>query len=99
MRFIVFSILFFFCTVLIAQQAVSLTVYGKVKHKKSILNEVNIEVYKDNELQKQLTNLKNGSFKLTLPIGSVYNVSFKKDEFVYKSLAVIARTDSHNIKW
>lgn len=83
-----------FCIGLNAQQTGSLTVYGKVKYKKAILGDVAIEVYKDNVLQQEITNLRNGSFKLTLKLGSVYSIAFIKDEFVKKSVAVVAMADS-----
>ena len=77
-----------------AQQTGSLTVYGKIKHHKATLNEVKIELYKDNKLQQEIENLRNGSFKLNLKIGSVYSVAFIKDNYVKKSVAVVAIADS-----
>tara|TARA_R110000868_G_scaffold57616_2_gene177984 strand:- start:138 stop:614 length:477 start_codon:yes stop_codon:yes gene_type:complete len=77
-----------------AQQTGSLTIYGIVVHNKSTLKNVKIEVYKDNELQQETENLSNGSFKLTLKLGSVYNVSFLKNDYIQKSIAVVAKTDS-----
>lgn len=94
MKAIFYILVFLFLTPLFAQQTGSLTVYGKVKYKNSILNEVSIEVYKDNELQQEMINLKNGSFKLTLALGSVYNISFRRDSYIQKSVAVIAKADS-----
>tara|TARA_B110000046_G_scaffold49092_1_gene54634 strand:- start:23280 stop:23525 length:246 start_codon:yes stop_codon:yes gene_type:complete len=61
---------------------------------KSKLNDVKIEVYKDNESQQEVKNLSNGSFKLTLELGPIYNVSFFKNSYIEKSIAVIAKTDS-----
>ncbi len=94
MKTVFYILVFLFFTPLLAQQTGSLTVYGKVKYKNSLLNEVSIEVYKDNELQQEMINLKNGSFKLTLALGSVYNISFRRDNYIQKSVAVIAKADS-----
>ncbi|MBL4708101.1 MAG: hypothetical protein JKY48_06640 [Flavobacteriales bacterium] len=93
-----FSISLFFISLgLMAQyQLGRLTVYGKVKHKTGIVGNVNLEVYKDNELSKELVNYKNGSFKLELPLGSIYSITFKKEGYIEKSVAVIAKTDSLN---
>ena len=77
-----------------AQQPGSLTIHGIVVYKKSKLNDVRIEVFKDNELQHEVENLSNGSFKVTLQLGSVYNVQFFKNGFIEKSIAVVAKADS-----
>ncbi|MFT5667165.1 MAG: putative membrane protein YfhO [Vicingaceae bacterium] len=82
------------CLALSAQQTGSLTVYGIMKYKKSIVNEVQIEVYRDNKVYKELLNVKNGSFKLYLQLGHVYSVTFRKESFIEKSIAVVAKTDS-----
>jgi uncharacterized membrane protein YfhO len=63
-------------------------------HSKSTLRDVKTKVYKNNELLQETENLSNGSFKLTLELGSVYNVSFLKNDYVEKSIAVVAKTDS-----
>ena len=70
MKYIVSILVLLICFSSNAQQTGSLAVYGKIKYKKTILNEVRIEVYKDNELQQEIVNLRNGSFKLNLKIGS-----------------------------
>lgn len=77
-----------------AQQTGTLTIHGKVQYKKSLLNGVRIEVYKDNQLQQEIESLKNGSFKLDLKLGSIYNITFLKNEFIEKSVAVVAKADS-----
>jgi hypothetical protein len=82
------------CLALSAQQTGSLTVYGIMKYKKSIVNEVQIEVYRDNKVYKELRNVKNGSFKLYLQLVHVYSVTFRKESFIEKSIAVVAKTDS-----
>ena len=51
-------------------------------------------MYKDNELQQETENHSNGSFNLTLKLGSVYSVTFLKDGYIEKSVAVVAKTDS-----
>lgn len=58
------------------------------------MRDVKTKVYKNNELLQETENLSNGSFKLTLELGSVYNVSFLKNDYVEKSIAVVAKTDS-----
>lgn len=77
-----------------AQETGALTIYGKVKYKKGMMSEVKIEVYKDNELQKEMKNLINDSFKLDLKLGSVYSIAFSKDSYIEKSVSVVAKTDS-----
>lgn len=77
-----------------AQQTGSLTVYGKMKYKRTVINGVGIEVYKDNELIQEFHNLKNGSFKMKLLLGSVYNITYRKAGYVEKSVAVVAKLDS-----
>ena len=77
-----------------AQQTGSLTIHGLVLHKQSISKAVKIEAYKDNELQQAAENLSSGSFKLTLELGSVYNVSFFKSGYIEKSIAAVAKTES-----
>ncbi len=94
MKYIVSILVLLICFSSNAQQTGSLAVYGKIKYKKTILNEVRIEVYKDNELQQEIVNLRNGSFKLNLKIGSVYSVAFVKDNYIKKSVAVVAKADS-----
>ena len=65
-----------------------------MKYKNTIVKEVDIEVYRDNELFKEAQNLKNGSFKLSLQLGHVYSVTFRKSGFIEKSVAVVAMADS-----
>jgi hypothetical protein len=77
-----------------AQQTGNLTIHGKVKYKTSLLDDVKIEVYKDNQLQQEAKSLRNGSFRLDLKLGSIYNVTYLKKDFIEKSVAVIARADS-----
>ncbi|MDB4061727.1 hypothetical protein N9515_07310 [Vicingaceae bacterium] len=78
MKYIISLFFVLACLSTSAQQTDSLTIHGVVVHKQSILKAVKIEVYKDNELQQAAENLSSGSFKLTLELGSVCNVSFFK---------------------
>lgn len=68
--------------------------HGKVKNELRIVKETTIEVYQDNALILVTENQRNGGFKLDLDLGSVYSVTFKKEGFVDKSIAVIAKSDS-----
>ena len=94
MRFLISFLFLLGSFGLFAQQTGSLTVCGKVKYKRSTLNQVNIEVYKDNELLREFQNLKNGGFKLSLPLGAVYNVTYSKPGYIQKAVAVVAKLDS-----
>lgn len=78
----------------LAQSTGKLTLHGKVKHKSRTVKDVQVEVYKDNEIIKQFTNLKNGAYKLELNLGHVYDVAFSKDGYIKKSVAVVAKADS-----
>lgn len=89
------TILFTFISVgLFSQATGKLTLHGKIKHRNSVVNDVQIEIYKDNEVVKRFSNLKNGAYKLELYLGHVYNVTYSKDGYVNKSVAVVAKTDS-----
>ena len=76
----------------LAAQNGSLTIHGRVQNENQSIKEVAIEVVKDNELIKEFGNYKNGSYKVRLELGSIYNVSFYKEGYVIKNIGVIAKT-------
>lgn len=78
---------------LIAQSG-KLTLHGVVENQSYGVDQTNIEIYQDNELLDALKTERNGSYKLELDLGSIYNVSFSKEGYVKKSVAVIAKSDS-----
>lgn len=94
MKSIVFYLLILVSAFSFAQTSGRLTLHGKVKHKKSVINSVFIEIYKDNELMKTADNMRNGAFVMQLDLGSVYNISFSKKGYIAKSVAVVAKADS-----
>ena len=74
-----------------------LTAYGRVQHNKSIVKDVKIEVYKDNKLYIETKNTFNGSFKVEMPMGSVYSISYSKDTYISKSVAVLTKAQDSTI--
>lgn len=92
----ILAVLFFLFSVNLDVQCQTgtLTVYGKVIHKDENVGSVNIEIHQDNDLLKELNSYANGSFKVELVLGSVYNIAFKKENYIDKSVAVIAKMDS-----
>lgn len=94
---IILSLTFFFLSAILIAQTGRLTVYGKVQHKKSVLKGVKLEVYQDNELFKTLENTPNGSFKLELPMGSVYSVTYTKPKYIEKSVAILTKAADSTI--
>lgn len=93
MKKILSIVLFFSCMGLLAQTG-KITLHGKTKYKKSIVADVNMEIYQDNVLYKETKTYRNGSFKIDLPLGHVYSVTFKKEDYIEKSVAVITKSDS-----
>jgi hypothetical protein len=75
-------------------QSGKLTIHGRAENESQVVPFVTIEVIKDNEIVSQFVSLRNGSYKIDLVLGSVYNLSFKKDGYVEKSIAVIGVSDS-----
>ena len=71
-----------------------LTLHGKVKNESRIVGETKMEVYKNNEMYLSTMSQKNGSFKLDLPLGSIYSITFKKEGYIDKSIAVVGKSDS-----
>lgn len=72
----------------------TLTIHGRVENEKSTLSFVNVEIYRDNEIFYTGQTLRNGNFKIDLELGHVYDVSFSKEGFIDKSVAVIGKSDS-----
>lgn len=70
-------------------QTGSLTLYGRVENKGRMLENVSIEIVKDNDSIIQDSAKGNGSYILKFELGSIYNVAFSKDGYLQKSVAVI----------
>jgi hypothetical protein len=70
----------------------SLTIHGRVENENKSVKETRIELIKDNELVKEFTNNVNGSYKVRLELGSIYNITFYKEGYVSKTIGVIAKT-------
>ena len=90
----ILSIIFFLSSLSLVAQKGTITIHGKTEHKDSPIAGVSMEIYKDNELYKETSTYRNGSFKVDLPLGHIYNVTFKKEDYIEKSVAVITKSDS-----
>tara|TARA_R110000868_G_scaffold96405_1_gene265251 strand:- start:1079 stop:1567 length:489 start_codon:yes stop_codon:yes gene_type:complete len=93
MKFLLFLIGTLSSLLIVGQQG-TLTLHGKVENESQTLSYVDFEVYKDNEVFYKGQTMRNGSFKIDLDLGHVYNVAFSKDGYVEKSVAVISASDS-----
>lgn len=89
MRFIL-SILTIFCSSILLAQSGKLTLHGRMVQGSSTVPDVEIEVIKDNQIIYEGKSQQNGSYKIDLPLGSVYNIAFQKDGFITKQVGVIA---------
>lgn len=58
---------------------------------------VSIEVIKDNQIIYEGYSQANGSYKIDLPLGAIYNIAFQKDGFVTKQVGVIAKHPEEDI--
>ena len=91
---------YFICVVLMTlglnsfSQTGKLTIHGRVENENATIPYVSVAVVQNNELVKELVTLRNGSYRLDLDLGSVYNIEFTKEGFVGKSVAVIGKADS-----
>jgi hypothetical protein len=70
----------------------TLRIHGRVENENKLVKQVSVEVVKDNELIDEFTNSSNGSYRLSLKLGSVYNVTFFKEGYISKTVGVIAKT-------
>jgi len=93
MRIIGFLIAIAISSFSLAQEG-TLTVHGRVENNQSTISFVDIEIYRDNQIFYTGQTLRNGSFKIDLELGHVYDVAFSKEGFVEKSVAVIGKGDS-----
>lgn len=71
-----------------------LTLHGRVENERNTISYVDIEIYRDNELYFSGQTQRNGSFKIDLDLGHIYNVNFNKEGFIDKSIGVISKLDS-----
>lgn len=74
-------------------QTGTLTLQGRVENENTRIPETLIEVYKDNEIYRTEKTERNGTYRIELELGSVYNISFMKDTYVKKSIAIVAKSD------
>lgn len=81
-------------TSILYAQSGKLTLHGVVENESVVVDQTDIEIYKNNELLRTLKTERNGSYKLELDLGSIYSVAFSKEGYVDKSVAVIAKSDS-----
>lgn len=88
----VFLILLLTISGSIYAQTGTLTIHGRVENENTKVKDVNIEIVKDNQLLDEFTNNANGSYKVRLELGSIYNITFTKEGYVTKTIGVIAKT-------
>lgn len=88
----IYTLLLILFSALIFAQTGTLTIHGRVENENSKVKDVRIEIVKDNQLVDEFVNNVNGSYRLQLDLGSIYNVTFYKDGFVTKTIGVIAKT-------
>jgi len=91
MRLLLFLFIIGFSSVSFAQKG-KLTLQGRVENQNIRLPQVIIEVYKDNELYLTDSTERNGGYRVELDLGFVYNVTFKKNDYVRKSIAVVTKS-------
>ena len=96
MRTLVSITALFFASSLLAQTG-RLTLHGRMVQGNNTIPAVSIEVIKDNQIIFEGASQKNGSYKIDLPLGSVYNVAFLKEGFVTKQVGVIATHPEEDI--
>lgn len=96
MRLLV-SIIFFMASLSLIAQDGRLTLHGKMVNGKKTVPKVSIEVIKDNQIIYEGYSQTNGSYKIDLPLGSIYNIAFQKDGFVTKQVGVIAKHPEEDI--
>ena len=70
-------------------QVGNLTLYGRVENKGRVLENVSIEIVKDNDSIIQTSAKRNGSYTLSFELGSIYNIAFSKDGYLSKSVEII----------
>ncbi len=69
-------------------QSGEVTVHGRVMNEKKTLGNIEIEVVQDNKILMDFITPKNGSYRLRLPLGHIYNVSFSKLGFIKKTVGI-----------
>jgi len=67
-----------------------LRLYGRMEENGKVISDVAIEVIKDNSIIYEGETEKNGTYKLDLELGSVYNIAFQKEGYITKQVAVVA---------
>lgn len=74
-----------------------LTLHGRMVDGDKNIAAVSIEVIKDNEIIYEGYSQKNGSYKIDLPLGAIYNVAFIKDGYITKQVGVITTHPEQDI--
>jgi hypothetical protein len=76
-------------TVLLAQSG-KLMLHGRVVHEKKPLEDVTIElITSEADTVRSFKTPRNGSYKVIVPLGTVYSITFKKAGYLPKSVGVI----------
>ncbi len=91
------SILSFLLVSTVLAQSGRLTLHGRMVQGDKTVPNVSIEVIKDNQIILESFSQKNGSYKIDLPLGSVYNIAFLKDDYITKQVGVIATHPTEDI--
>lgn len=92
-----FSFIAIFTFTSVIAQTGRLTLHGRMVDGRNTVPAVSIEVIKDNEIIYEGYSQKNGSYKIDLPLGAVYNIAFQKDGFITKQVGVIAKHPKEDI--
>ena len=88
--------LLLFVSSLLAQTG-RLTLNGRMVDGDKNIPAVSIEVIKDNEIIYEGSSQKNGSYKIDLPLGAIYNIAFIKDGYITKQVGVITTHPEEDI--
>ena len=84
------SLLLILCSFSLFSQTGRLTLHGRMVEGRGTVPNVSIEVIKDNQIIYEGKSQNNGSYKIDLQLGAVYNIAFIKDGYVTKQVGVIA---------
>jgi hypothetical protein len=91
MRNVLIGLVMLMCLTAFSQEeAGTLRLYGRMESNGKMIPDVSIEVIKDNQIIYEGKNEPNGSYKLDLELGAVYNVAFQKMGYITKQVGVIA---------
>jgi len=88
MRWMFLSLGLLIFTGLFSQEGI-LRLFGRMENKGSMIADVEIEVIKDNQIIREGKTNQNGSYKLDLELGAVYNIAFQKEGYITKQIGVV----------